>query len=137
MFSTLAINYLQLELSDTDVNSDEIEKIVNPSTKLFNNVHVLCIRDFSEQRANLGKFLGLIKNFRHLKTLKMQSQDESIGYLLREFLPSMTALEEVYIHLRGHKKEDILSIIQNNVSTLKQIHVIDNGEVSIETINNN
>jgi hypothetical protein len=113
----------KLHLSQTDVDSSEIERIINPRTELFNNVQYLEVLDSSGYRRILGVFLGLFKNFRNINRIKIQSPDNNINVLLQEFLPVMTNLKEVDIDSKASRDEERLNIIRNNVPQLRKLGV--------------
>ena len=119
-----AIRRFKLILSETEVDSREIEDIINPPTNLFNKVNYLEIDDKSGNRCTLGLFLGLFKNFRNITSLKIQSTDGNINVLLQEFLPRMTNLTEIYIDSMAPRKPARLNIIRNFVPSLAKMWVV-------------
>jgi len=119
----LAIVGFKLHLSQSDVDSSEIERVINPRTELFNNVQYLEILDKSGYRRILGIFLGLFKNFRNIRSIKIQSPDRNINVLLQEFLPVMTSLREIYIDSMAPREEERLNIIRNHVPDLRKLGV--------------
>lgn len=92
------IKKLKLVLNQTDIDSSAVESIINPPTNLFRNVRVLEVCDDSRYRGIVGVFLGLFKNFRNIKILKINTSDRNLDILLEEFLPIMTNLEELYLN---------------------------------------
>jgi len=112
-----------LRLTQTDVDSSEIERVINPLTDVFLNAEILVVIDESGYRQILGIFLGLFKNFRHIKTLKIYSPDRNINVLLQEFLPRMTSLTEIYIDSKAPRVEGRFNTIRVNVPELKKLWV--------------
>ncbi|XP_070508726.1 uncharacterized protein [Chironomus tepperi] len=117
------IKSLKLNLCKTDVDSTEIERIINPRTELFARAENLEVYDLSERRHILGVFLGLFKNFRNIKSLKIESQDGNINVILQEFLPFMSNLRELYINSKAKNETERLNIIRNNVPLLTKLWV--------------
>ncbi|XP_070508910.1 uncharacterized protein [Chironomus tepperi] len=117
------IRRFKLMLSETDVDSREIEQIINPATNLFNNVEHFEVDDKSGYRCLLGLFLGLFKNFRNISSLKLQTPDRNINVLLQEFLPRMSSLKEIYIDSTAPRMEQRMNIIRNFVPALSKIWV--------------
>jgi hypothetical protein len=114
------IRKLKLVINQTDVDSNEIERIINPSTALFKNVMTLEVVDNSGHRNILGVFLGLFKNFRNIQILKIKTPDRNINVLLEEFLPRMTRLEEFYLDSTAPRIEQRLAIVKKCVPDLKK-----------------
>ena len=133
-------------MTQTDVDSSEIERVVNPTTDLFLNAEILVIIDESGFRQILGIFLGLLKNFQHIKILKIYSQDRNINVLLEEFLPRMINLIEIYIDSKVSRVESRFDTIRANVPGLRilwvdseyveQARVFFGNEVEVNETNN-
>ena len=68
-------------------------------------------------------YLGLIKNFRNLKRIKIESQDRNINVLLQEFLPRMNRLVEIHMDSKAPRVEERFEIIRNFVTDLKILSV--------------
>ncbi|KAL7014204.1 hypothetical protein ACKWTF_015797 [Chironomus riparius] len=97
--------------------------LINPRTELFSNAENLEILDTSGYRRIFGVFLGLYKNFRNIKSLKIQSPDSNINVLLQEFLPVMTNLKEISIDSKAPREMERLDIIRINVPGLTKLWV--------------
>ncbi|KAL7014185.1 hypothetical protein ACKWTF_015790 [Chironomus riparius] len=122
-FQFPSIKKFTLILNQTDIDSSEIERFVNPPTYLFMNVEVLEIVDKSEFRRIFGVFLGLFKNFRAIKILKIKSPDRNINALLQEFLPRMSNINEFYIDSIAPRVEDRFETIRICAPVLKKLSV--------------
>lgn len=108
-------------LNQTEVASSEIEEVINPHTDRFNNVDNLEIIDQSGCRRIFGVFLGLIKNFRNVKRMRLETQDNNINVLLQEFLPHMSQLKEISLDSKASRVEERFQIIRNLVPELKTL----------------
>lgn len=87
------------------------------------NAEALEIIDKSEYRRTLGVFLGLFKNFRNIKTIKIQSQDMNINVILQEFLPRMRNIEDFYLDSILERYEERFNILRAYVPELKKLWV--------------
>jgi len=112
-----------LLLTQTDVDSSEVERVINPYTDRFHNVDNLEVMDRSGYRRIFGVYLGLMKNFRNIKKIKLETQDRNINVLLQEFLPQMTQLTEISLDSKAPRVEERFEIIRNYVPELKTLSV--------------
>ncbi|KAL7014178.1 hypothetical protein ACKWTF_015783 [Chironomus riparius] len=112
-----------LNLSSTDVASDEIERRINPTTTLYENITEFEVNDKSTPRGTFGIFLGLYKNMRNVKKLKFNTQDRNINVILEECLPHMTRLEEIRLTSKAPRVMERFRIIRQFVPGLKIISV--------------
>lgn len=67
--------------------------------------------------------MGLFRNFRNIKRIKIQSPDRNINVLLQEFLPVMINLSEIYIDSKAPREDERLNIIRNHVPNLTKLWV--------------
>ena len=113
----------RLTLNEIDLETDNIEKIVNPSTSLFNGLESFEVVDSSKSRCKLGVFLGLFKNMKNLKRLLLKTQDRNINTLLGEFLHEMPELEELYLTSTASRSTVRLQIIQSANPSIRKLSV--------------
>ena len=118
-----AITKFTLNLSSTDVASDEIERIINRLTTLFENITEFEVIDNSSPRGTFGIFLGLFKNMRNIKKLTFKTQDRNINVILEECLPHMTRLEEIHLTSKAPRVMERFRTIRQFVPELKTISV--------------
>ena len=118
-----AIEIFELFLSATDIASDEIERIINDSTNLFNNLVEFILVDNSAYRGIFGVFLGLYKNLRNIKKLTFQTLDRNINIILEECLNVMHKLEEICLTSTAPRAEERFRIIKKFVPKLKKITI--------------
>lgn len=88
---------MRLNINQTDISSDAIERVINPDTLVFSNIKTFEVNDHSQFRGAFGVFLGLLKNMREVEHLYLNTQDFNINTLLDEFLPHMPKLETLSI----------------------------------------
>ncbi|XP_070509071.1 uncharacterized protein [Chironomus tepperi] len=118
-----SIASFRLNLSSTDISSDDIERIINPPTRLFNRLKTFEVIDNSKYGNIFGVFLGLLKNMKELMKLVLKIQDRNINTLMCEFLPQMNHLEEIYLISKAPKEKERYEIIRTFTPNLKQITV--------------
>lgn len=126
----IAIEFFRLVLSKTDIASDEIERIINPFTLLFNGLKVFELVDNSSFRGTFGVFLGFYKNLRNIKKLILRTPDHNLNVLLNEFLPSMANLEELLLTSEAPRSNDRYEIIRRSASKLNKM-IVTNNQVEI------
>lgn len=124
LFSFLAIRSFRLNLSVTDVSSDDIERIINRQTDLFERIEKFEVVDNSKFRGTFGVFLGLMKNIRNLKVFILRTQDRNINVLLEETLRYMPHLEEIYLTSNAPRVTERFMIIKNLFQNLRKISVL-------------
>ena len=107
----------------TDIASDEIERVINPPTDLFNNLVNFEVVDSSKYRGTLGVFLGMFKNMRNLRKLSLKTEDRNINTLLGEFLRCMPKLEEIYLTSTTPRATERLNLIKSFVPNLRKLCV--------------
>ncbi|KAL7014192.1 hypothetical protein ACKWTF_015794 [Chironomus riparius] len=117
------IKFFRFVLCETDIASDEVEKRVNPPTKLFENLEEFEVVDKSRYRGTLGVFLGLFKKMRNIRKLTLITQDRNINTLLEEFLRFMPHLNEIYITSKVARVTERFKIINRFVPNLNKISV--------------
>ena len=83
-----------LKLSNTDISSDSIEKIINPPTNIFDNIKEFEVIDNSSYRGIFGVFLGLFMNLKNIQKLTFRTQDKNINTIF-ECLTIMPNLKEI------------------------------------------
>jgi hypothetical protein len=83
-------------MNETDIASDEIERVINPYTTLFQNIKKFTVVDESKYRGIFGVFLGLLKNMHNVEELHLITDDRNMCTLFGEFLPRMTRLKKLY-----------------------------------------
>ena len=110
-------------LTQTDVDSSEVERVINQYTDLFNNVDNFEVMDRSGYRRIFGVYLGLMKNFRNIKRIRIETQDRNINVLLQEFLPQMSQLTEISLDSKAPRVDERFQIIRNYVPQLKSLSV--------------
>jgi len=108
----------------TDVSSEDIEKVVNPYTRLFENLEKFEVVDNSKYRSILGVFLGLMRNMRNLKIFILITPDRNINVLLEESLRHMPHLEEIYLTSNAPRVTERFMIIKHFVLNLRKISVL-------------
>ena len=118
-----AITSFCFVISETDIASDAIERIINPRTHLFDGLREFEIVDNSKYRSTLGVFLGLFKNIRNIRKLILRTQDRNINVLLEEFLPHMSQLNEIYLTSTAPRATERFLIIKSFVPNLIKISV--------------
>lgn len=118
-----SITSICLKISATDVASDEIERVINPLTNIFNNIREFELIDNSRYRGICGVFLGLYKNLTNLRKIVFKTEDRNINTILSICLPLMTRLNEIYITTRGARSEDRFKEIRRFVPALRKISV--------------
>ena len=89
-----SIEKFKLKLSNTEVSSEAIEKIINPPTDVFNNIKEFEVIDNSQ--GTLGVFLGLFKNLKNVQKLTFITSDKSINKIINE-LPHLPNLKEIQL----------------------------------------
>lgn len=117
-----SIEKLTLKLSNTDICSDAIEKIINPPTNLFNNLKELEVIDNSTYRGIFGVFLGLYKNLHNLEKLTFKTQDRNINTIL-ECLPIMQNLHEIQLTSTAPRASERYETILKIAPNLKKIFI--------------
>ncbi|CAG9811544.1 unnamed protein product [Chironomus riparius] len=116
-----SITSFLLNLSTMDIATQEIEKIVNPRTNLFDWIEEFEVVDNSFPRNIFGVFLGLLNNLRNIKKLTLKTQDININVLLEEFLPKMKKLSEIYITSTDRRYVKRFEVIKAFVPNLKKL----------------
>jgi hypothetical protein len=116
-----SIESITLELMATDIDSSTIENIINPETRIFNNIKEFEVIDNSKYRGLFGVFLGLMKNLRNIKKLTLKTLDRNINTLLGEFLPYMHQLTDLYITSTAPREIERFNIIKQHVRNLTTI----------------
>lgn len=115
-----AITKFRLTLSNTDISSDEIEKIINPSTKIFNKITEFEVIDNSSlHRGLFGLLIGLYKNLKNIHKLTIKTKSDNINAVF-ECLPIMSNLLE--IELTGNAPE-IYKTLRKFAKNLKILRV--------------
>lgn len=89
-----SISSIRLNLHSTNVCVEEIEKVVNSSTDIFNNIIKFEIND-NTKYGMLGVFSGLFKNLSKIQTLTIKSNDRNINVLLDEIFTGMKSLKKI------------------------------------------
>jgi len=112
-----------LTLSKTDIASDEIEKLINPRTEVFNNLVTFELIDDSSYRGIFGVFLGLFRNLRYIRRLILRTLDRNINVILEESLGEMKYLEEILLTSKAPRVQERFKIIRKMVPNLKKISV--------------
>ena len=115
-FLLSAIEKLTLNINTTDISSDDIERVINPPTSLFNNLNIVIVNDKSLSRGTLGVFNNLFKKFNNIKTFEINSNDRNLRIILEECLPKMTKLEKMFL------STDVLPI--DNIKAFKNLNSI-------------
>ena len=117
-----SIEKFTLKLSNTDVSSDAIEKIINPPTEIFKNLKEFEVIDNSKYRGIFGIFLGLFKNLRNLQKLTLRTQDRNLNTIL-EYLQIMPKLEEIQLTSTSPRAVERYQAILKLAPNLKNIFI--------------
>lgn len=120
-----AIKKLKLTLNPTDISSDEIERIIDPYTNLFDNLEEFELIDLSKCFGIFGIFLGLFKNFRNIKRISLKTDDRNLKTILEECLPKMIKLEELKLTSSAAKSAQIIKIVEKFSPKLKSFYFND------------
>lgn len=108
----------------------KIESIINLPTDIFNNITEFEVIDKSSPRRGLcGLFLGLLKNLKNIKKLILKTQDLNINLILKECLPKMTRLEEIFLTSTNPSSSERFKIIKKLSPKLKKL-IIDAQHVT-------
>lgn len=118
-----SITSICLNLSSTDVASDEIGRVIDPFTNIFENILEFELIDDSRYRRLFGVFLGLYNNLTNLEKIVFKTEDSNINTILSICLPLMTRLNEIYITTKGARSENRFQEIRECVPGLKKISV--------------
>jgi len=111
-----------LKLSNTDISSDAIEKIINLPTDLFNNLKEFEVIDNSSYRGIFGVFLELYRNLENLKKLTFRTQDRNINTIL-ECLSIMPNLEEIQLTSTAPRALERYKTILKLAPNLKKMNI--------------
>ncbi|CAG9811553.1 unnamed protein product [Chironomus riparius] len=112
-----------LILSEKDIASDEIEKAINLSNKIFRQLKKFEVIDNSKYRGLFCVFLGLLKNLINIEILSLTTQDRNINVMLEESLPFMTNLKELYLSSIAPRGKERLNIIKAKAPFLQKLSV--------------
>ncbi|KAL7014181.1 hypothetical protein ACKWTF_015786 [Chironomus riparius] len=118
-----SIKCFRLNISGTDIASDEIENVINHRTNLFWNLQEFTVVDNSSYRGTFGVFLGLYKNLKFIKKLSFLTMDINIIVILQECLPEFFDLEEIQISSTKVKANDLFVTIRSFVPKLKKLSI--------------
>jgi len=102
----------------------EIESIINPTTDIFNNITEFEVIDKSSQlRQSCFKFLGLLKNLKNIKKLMLNTRDVRLNEVLKECLPKMTRLEEIFLTSTNPRSSERFKIIKKFSPKLQKLSI--------------
>jgi len=122
-----SIEKFTLKLSNTDISSDEIDKVINPTTNLlFANIKEFEVIDISSHRKLIGVFLGLYNNLHNLEKLTFRTHDRNINTIL-ECLPIMPNLKEFHLMSTAPRALERYQTILKFAPNLKIIKVPENN----------
>ncbi|KAL7017490.1 hypothetical protein ACKWTF_010399 [Chironomus riparius] len=111
-----------LKLSNTDISSDSIEKIINPSTNIFDNIKEFEVIDNSSNRGIFGVFLGLFRNLKNIQKLTFRTQDKNINTIF-ECLKIMSNLEVINLTSTAPRALQRYQTILKKAPKLKKIYI--------------
>ncbi|CAG9809568.1 unnamed protein product [Chironomus riparius] len=111
-----------LKLSNTDISSDSIEKIINPSTNIFDNIKEFEVIDNSSNRGIFGVFLGLFRNLKNILKLTFRTQDKNINTIF-ECLKIMSNLEVINLTSTAPRALQRYQTILKKAPKLKKIYI--------------
>jgi len=121
LFLFSAIQSFTLFLTETGINQQSINDIVNPQTDIFNNLQNLDILDHSGSLVT--KFIGMYKNCRNITRFSLRTDNINVNDILEECLSYFTNLNEIYLTAGSNKSNDRLKIIRNLAPNLKKLTV--------------
>jgi len=123
IFFFLAIKSLRLVLSLTGISGHNFERIINVDTNLFSRLEIFDLEYNNTHWSIYGVFLELMKFFTNIRKFLLKTAYRNINLLLRELLPHMNQLEEIYLSSTVSGETERFEIIKANVPNLNKISV--------------
>lgn len=118
-----AIQSFTLFLTQTHLNKQSINDIINPQTDIFNNLQNLDILDHSGSLDNPSNFIGMYKNCRNITRFSLRTDESNVNGILKECLSYFINLNEIYLTAGMNKSKESLKTIKKLAPNLKKLSV--------------